>query len=371
MVSELKGNNGKTVGSEDYFKKINEKVLVGERMKDKKKWDYYKVLGGSSAAVNAVLKGANGKSMKASLELIAKEIKSDLSSARQGKDYVLSKNQKNIEEAFNQLTKCGVTNLSSLKTTMKKLGVIEDFHGNAIVLPYRDPEKNSISANLKYDTTVPELHIVVNVTFLGWGGKNEKRTSMDRHELEYKTKVVIAGFKKWEGDYKVFGGYPIKVFVEVNEVDTGDGALTVHLVNNLDEALTWGGDRLLGWKCKNGIIADKFMVIGRHDVDVYKHEFGHALGLGDAYEGHYIKGLYDMDGVDTSLYPDLDSYPKNSDGSPDMVMNNDEPVRDNDIEMVLLAFSTGKRQNYQKESDDNLKWISGTGEISEALGRGN
>lgn len=372
MVSELKGNNGKIVGSEDYFKKINQKVLVGELMKDKKKWDYYKVLGGSATKLNAILKGANGKNMKASLELVAKEIKNDLNSAREGIDYILSKNQTNIKEALDQLTKCGVTNLSVLKTKIEKLSVIEDFHGKAIVLPYRDPEKYPVSANLIYGKSVPELHIVANVKFWGWDFReNKKAIIMDRYELEYKARAAIEGFKKWEGDYKVFGGYPIKVFVEVNDVESEGRVFNVFMVNNVDAALTWGGDRLLGWKCENGIIADKFMVVGRHDVDVYKHEFGHALGLGDAYESHYIKGLYDMDGVDASLYPDLDSYPKNSDGSPDMVMNNNGPVRDNDIEMILLAFSTGKRQNYQEESADNWKWITGTGEISEALGRGN
>lgn len=104
MVSELKGNNGKIVGSEDYFKKINEKVFIGTLMKNKMKWDYYKVLGGSPTKLNAILKGANGKNMKASLELIAKEIKNDLNSAREGIDYILSKNQKNIKEALDQLT---------------------------------------------------------------------------------------------------------------------------------------------------------------------------------------------------------------------------------------------------------------------------
>lgn len=114
------------------------------------------------------------------------------------------------------------------------------------------------------------------------------------------------------------------------------------------------------------------MNVGWDDVDVYKHEFGHSLGLGDAYRQVWIKKWYELNGVNADLYEDLQLYPKNADGSIDMVMNNNGPVRNNDIEMVLLAFSTGKRQNYQNETKEGWRRIlTGSGEISEALGRGN
>ena len=48
------------------------------------------------------------------------------------------------------------------------------------------------------------------------------------------------------------------------------------------------------------------------------------------------------------------------------------PVRNNDIEMVLLAFYEGVRQNYQFESKEGLaRDFMGNNKISEALGTGN
>ncbi len=80
-----------------------------------------------------------------------------------------------------------------------------------------------------------------------------------------------------------------------------------------------------------------------------------------------------MDGVNPDDYPkDLGSYPRNEKGEVHMVMNDNGPVTNNDIEMVILAFQTGERQNYQLEGKNPLiQWILGTTEISTAIGRGN
>ncbi len=55
-----------------------------------------------------------------------------------------------------------------------------------------------------------------------------------------------------------------------------------------------------------------------------------------------------------------------------MVINDNGPVTNNDIEMVILAFETGKRQNYQIEGTiDIIQKVFGNSNISEALGKGN
>lgn len=373
MVSELKGNNGKIMRSEDYFKKINQKVLVGELMKNKMKWDYYKVLGGTPTKLDANLKGANRSAIKSSLNFIAKTIKNDLSSARQGQQYVLSKNRKNIKEALDQLTKCKIVGLSALNTMLMKLAILEDFHGKPIIIDPKYSSGNPVNVKLEYKGDITYLHIEANVFYMGWDFSNIF-LSMEMGEFNSRKEKVKEGIEKWAGEYQVFGNQKIRVYVNVVEKDTAItvgtgtiGAIKINLIKNIDFANSLGGDRLLGWKPKSM----KMMNIGWDDVDIYKHEFGHSLGLGDAYSHLWFKKIYELHGVNPSLYEDLDKYPKNADGSIDMVMNNNGPVRDNDIEMVLLAFSTGKRQNYQKESDDIWKYLTGTGEISEALGRGN
>ena len=61
-------------------------------------------------------------------------------------------------------------------------------------------------------------------------------------------------------------------------------------------------------------------------------------------------------------YYDIEDYHVRG-GYFDMVMCNHGPVTNNDIEMVILAFQTGKFQNYQKQKKSD--------KISSALGAGN
>lgn len=378
---ELVGRNNKIVGSKDYFKKINSDEYMGALMTDKSRCDYYNVLGGSSNSLITYLKGAAGNNIKKSLDSIARIIKDDMYRGSNGVDYMTKENRQRMEEAISQLEKCGISGFSALDNKFEKLTFLEDFDGNIILIDPAYAEGNAVNAELVYGGSVPELNIVLNVRFICIDNSDGKLIPiMNQFEAEEKMMKAIAGFKKWEGDYTVFGGQSVRVNVTIKQSVTLSQriiepilqVMDIYLVNNLrDNAMTWGGKNFLGWKPQNKFPFRKFMFIDRFEVDVFKHELGHALGVGDAYEAHYIKNLYDMDGVEYSKYPDLDSYPKNADGTPNMVMNNNGPVRDNDIEMVILAFFTGERQNYQEESSENLKWLSGTGNISKALGRGN
>jgi len=94
-------------------------------------------------------------------------------------------------------------------------------------------------------------------------------------------------------------------------------------------------------------------------MHVAKHEFGHALGLGDLYQS--IPDT--LVGVEKGTYAELDSYAV-TDKFYNLVMcDHHGPVSNNDIEMVILAFKENRMQLFQPMK---LK-----GKISTALGRGN
>lgn len=201
--------------------------------------------------------------------------------------------------------------------------------------------------------------------------------------------AVIAGIKKWEGDYTVFNGQPLKVIVDVSVEDRlFDNVVVTPLTEDLEEKITALTDAIPASKNKKAatdllsekrsfavpglgkwsVHSRKLICIqckdGRFDnyaeiADVSKHEFGHVLGLGDLYkeEGKFS-------GVEKGSYPELDKYYA-GDRFYNLVMcDHHGPVSDNDIEMVILAFSENKMQLYQPQ--ENAK-----GKISEALGKGN
>lgn len=75
------------------------------------------------------------------------------------------------------------------------------------------------------------------------------------------------------------------------------------------------------------------------------------------YQPHDIQGPFPLTGVPAGVYPDYDSaHSMMNDSS----WNN---ISNNDMEMVVLAFKTGQRQNYQVQ----FPWEK----LSEAMGRGN
>lgn len=90
-----------------------------------------------------------------------------------------------------------------------------------------------------------------------------------------------------------------------------------------------------------------------------KHEFGHALGLGDL----YASAVDSLSGVEKGTYAELDSYVINDKFYNLVMCDHHGPISNNDIEMVVLAFRENKMQLFQL---GRLK-----GKISSALGKGN
>lgn len=196
--------------------------------------------------------------------------------------------------------------------------------------------------------------------------------------------TVLNGFREWKGNYNVFGNQPLRVEVDVQETDRITDCIFVAAVDSqMSEELQQiyeehgmekaekifrqgrsfasAGLPVIGWKT----YIPRIVFMLSHTLGdmkqariTAKHEFGHVLGLGDLYKD-LENGL---SGVPGAAYSDIAKYYMGNSYF-DMVMCNNGPVRDNDIEMVLLAFQTNKFQNYQKIKEND--------KISDALGQGN
>ena len=233
-----------------------------------------------------------------------------------------------------------------------------------------------VDVELKNENGIDVLYISTKAKFV--------ECINDEYNLDEWKQAVLQGFCDWGGNYEVFGGQALEVRVSAVETDrlidsiivtTFDQEFSDELCDaygrlKLDKAeklveegrsFATTGFPVIGWKS----YLPRFVYMlpdTLNNIDyariVAKHEFGHVLGLGDLYKD-LAKGLC---GVEGATYKDIEKYYL-GDSYFDMVMCNNGPVRNNDIEMVLLAFQTNSFQNYQK--------VKKKDEVSKALGKGN
>ena len=209
-------------------------------------------------------------------------------------------------------------------------------------------------------------------------------------DVEALHRAVIRGIKSWSGEYTVFGGQRLRVVVRVTTDPRWFDNVTVFVCSGTvaeqlesmwklvplrsarenREALfrdrrAMAGIGLRKWSVRSR----KFILLqtsgGRFDdygeiADIVRHEFGHVLGLGDL----YAEPGKNMPGVPAGTYPELDAHLAGG-RSYDLVMCNHRGgiVSDNDMEMVVLAFSKNSPQSYQPCKFNPV--------VSEALGKGN
>lgn len=305
------------------------------------------------------------------------------------------RNKKNGENSYSKIKDINENDIfeikpkgnddNSIKENIKKEGQLVDFNGECIIINHND-ENNPVQAELKYEAGENILNFIVKICFYYHPDTQYKET------LET---AVLDGIKLWAGKYEVFEGQKITVnisiiaesicspieflllpiepkFVSIIPID---GVIIDNYhkmpnkrkLGNLEEHIKTRRSFVLspqGWGVQN----EKIMCLFSADdsfSDAYtlkqlvKHEFGHVLGLGDLYE-ETIKGFA---GVEEGRYSELDDYHLR-DREYDLVMcRSDGEISNNDIEMVILAFSKNEKQNYQT--------IRNKDKVSEALGKGN
>lgn len=259
-----------------------------------------------------------------------------------------------------------------------KKGELTDFDGNIIKID-RKGILTPIDAKLEFVNGENVLTFTTNVSFVEY--------ESELPELFYD--AVIDGIKEWEGVYTVFGGQRLTVKVDITfDERLFDSVYIFPMTDDVNLRISQFWDKYGTKRIKknvDSIIGDKrsaagvgirkwsvnsrkFIFIqsddGKFDnydelKHVSKHEFGHALGLGDMYRCE-SDGL---DGVCKGSYFETDSYYVTNKIYNLVMCDHHGPISNNDIEMIVLAFSKNKMQLYQP---GRLK-----GEISFALGKGN
>lgn len=260
----------------------------------------------------------------------------------------------------------------------KPCGALRDFDGKPIKIK-RKGVFTPVDAVLEYKDGRNILTLSTNVMFL-YGDEIEEPAEFEQ--------AVYNGLLEWQGEYEVFGGQRLEVRVELtNKNNLFDNLVIMPMTDEFGDmfqkiATAIGTENrkkeitdmltskrsfaTLGfrWKANSRKVIYLQSKDGKFNdyneiMHVTKHEFGHALGLGDLYNSE----VDSLCGVEKGTFPELDSYAV-TDKYYNLVMcDHHGPVSNNDIEMVVLAFRDNKMQNYQPRKFAKR--------ISEALGKGN
>lgn len=257
---------------------------------------------------------------------------------------------------------------------------LTDFNGKRIKLN-RTGILTPIDARLEYINGENILTLSANITITCY--------EHDLPDFNMFKKAVFDGFKDWEGEYTVFDGQKLTVRVKLSDEERMyDSIFVIPMTSYLSNGLSkfwnnFGTEKgksnyknlivskrsfaTVGFK-KWSVNSRKFIMLQSDDNNfsdyseirnVAKHEFGHALGLGDLYKS--VKDGYD--GVGKGSFKETDSYYIYDDSYNLVMCEHNGQISNNDIEMVVLAFSKNKMQSYQP-----TKLMP---KISEALGKGN
>lgn len=252
---------------------------------------------------------------------------------------------------------------------------LSDFEGKPIFI-HRAGWSYPVEAQLSFDGWTNNLALCAKVDF--------SDIDLEDNALQACTQAIEAGFQDWAGNYTVFGGQPLTVSVRIKPSIPFQNRITVFelsedfadRVKDLAGKLTTGakkeklqsfyGDRrpfasmgIRRWSLRSFknifFHSEDIHAEDRDDLRCYaRHEFGHVLGLGDLYAGKEDS----LVGVDSGTFPVLECYRLFDKTYHRVMCDNWAPVTDNDIEMLLLAFSRNRYQSFQND---------GLGEISDAL----
>lgn len=260
-------------------------------------------------------------------------------------------------------------------------GPLKNFDGGEIRIKCKGL-RTPIDAVLTYENGKNVLTFRADVSIISAG------TGRPSDEV---CQAVLSGMRDWSGEYTVFGGQQLTVVVDLEEnaklfdvldvfiMDEGTKQLMRQVAESVD-VLSGGnasknvnamlksnrsfaamnkewkvkGKKTIFIRCKENKIENY-----EHIRGVARHEFGHILGLGDL----YYEDAKGFDGVEKGTYDELDPFHITDKIYHLAMCDNHGTISNNDIEMIVLAFSENAVQNYQPTS-----WNY---EVSEALGKGN
>lgn len=195
------------------------------------------------------------------------------------------------------------------------------------------------------------------------------RWKKDGASLRQNKNKVLAGFRSWKGSYLLQSGETLAVRVYLQETKKRHGAVKVlfydggslkgaeilagkgKLGKKIARALRTPGFALAAWKPENWRPWKNAPVGIRTDMERFpadelsRHEFGHVLGLGDLYRDPLL-GLNGITGSAAEYFLSC----RKQNGRYHAVMDDNGPVTDTDAEMMLLAQTSGRFQQYQKQN---------------------
>lgn len=259
-------------------------------------------------------------------------------------------------------------------------GPLIGFDGKEIHI-HRTGLLTPVDAVLSYDNGQNVLALSLNLDFF-----EDEETLPDVNALH---RAVIRGIKSWAGKYTVFGGQQLRVVIRVTTeprwfdnvtiivcsgeiaeaLDNASRLIPLHHVRKNREALFRDHRAMARVGVRKWSVRSRKVILlqtsnGRFDnyreiTDIVRHEFGHVLGLGDL----YAEPEDSLPGVPAGTYPELDAYLTDGRAYNLVMCNSDGKITDNDMEMVVLAFSKNRPQSYQPCRFAQV--------VSEALGKGN
>lgn len=259
-------------------------------------------------------------------------------------------------------------------------GPLTGFDGKPIQIS-RTGRLTPVDAELSYENGENILTLSLNLAFV-----EDEKSIPDVKKLH---EAVIRGIMSWAGEYTVFGGQKLRTEICVTtEERIFDNVLIYVCTGDVAEIIsrTW---KRMGTKkakdaeqvlfredrstavvgMKNWSVRSRKVIClrakdGRFDnydeiTRTMRHEFGHVLGLGDLY-AEPDRGLA---GVPAGTWPELDAYLVDERAYGLVMYSGNGLISNNDMEMVVLAFSQNRPQVYQPQRFEKI--------VSEALGKGN